>query len=140
MRREWMERSVLLLFVREIAAFDVRHVTAHPVRHNRIQVGVTAEETRRKFVVDPQHVVNHQHLSVDAVSRPDADQRDFQFRGDLRAEAVAGIFSRTIPKQPTRFEQVRVADQLSGFGFLFGPDAVGAVFMDRLRGKSQVSP
>ena len=135
MRREWMERSVLLLFVREIAAFDVRHVTAHPVRHNRIQVGVAAEETRRKFVVDPQHVVNHQHLSVDAVSGPDADQRDFQFRGDLRAERRRDFFEDD-SEAADRFEQVRVADQLSGFGFLFGPDAVGAVFMDRLRGIS----
>src|SRR5690606_33977111 len=65
--------SVLLIRAREIPVPDIGDIAGHRVGDYRVQVGVAPKEARVELLVDPEHVVQHQHLAVHPAARPDAD-------------------------------------------------------------------
>ena len=73
--------------------------------------------------------MDHEHLSVYAVSCPDPDQRNPEFAGNLRTQRRRNFFEYDA-ETARLLEQVRIAEQLLRFGFLFGAHGVSAVFVD----------
>jgi hypothetical protein len=67
---------ILLVFIRKRPGFYVAHILPDGISHHRMQIGITSEEFRRKTLIHPQHVVDHQDLSVYLRTRPDTDDGD----------------------------------------------------------------
>lgn len=68
-----MVGSVGFFFVGEVGGFDVGDVGADGVGDGGGEVGVTAQEAGREALVDAEHVLHHEHLSVTSVAGSDAD-------------------------------------------------------------------
>ena len=69
-------RLVLLLLVRELARFNILYVVRNRLGHNGVKVGITTQETWRKALVDAEHIVYYQNLTVASTTCSDTDCRD----------------------------------------------------------------
>ena len=122
-------KSILLLFAREIAALDILDITTDARHHLRIKIGVATQETGGELVVDSQHIVNDEHLSVGTSSGSDADRRNFQFLRNTRSEHGRNLLEHQT-ETAGFLEQMSVADELVGLGLFLGPNGIGSVFVN----------
>src|SRR5690242_9213340 len=83
----WRARSLEAVFrTRVTAVADLGGVTADGIAHRLAQGSVALEELRLEGLVEPQHVVQHQHLPVTPRARADADGGDRERGGDPTRE------------------------------------------------------
>lgn len=130
-------KSILLLFAREIAALDILDITTDARHHLRIKIGVATQETGGELVVDSQHIVNDEHLSVGTSSGSDADRRNFQFLRNTRSEHGRNLLEHQT-ETAGFLEQMSVADELGRLGLFLGPNGIGPVFVNGWRSQAQM--
>ena len=75
------ERLILFFFVGEVARFDVADIGLDGVGDDGVEVGVATQEMGREVLVDAQHVVHDEHLSVYSAAGADPDHGDTQLAG-----------------------------------------------------------
>ena len=60
---------ILFFFIWKILAFYIGDITFEGIAHFGIKIQISPEEPRAEFVCHPQHIMGHQNLSVDPVTR-----------------------------------------------------------------------
>ena len=107
------------------------------MRYILAYVTVETQIARLELLSYAQHILKHQHLSVDAAAGTDAYDRYLDFGGDARSEGCGYLFKHH--REASRlFKHVGVVDYPVGLIFFGGADCVGSELVDALRCQSQV--
>lgn len=122
----------------EVDGFHVIDVLADGVVDHGAEVGVAAEELRREALVDAEHVLEHQHLAVDARAGTDADN-GYRDLGSNAGGERRGYLLEYEREAADFLEHLGVGDELFGLGLFLGAHGVGAELVDRLRRQAQVA-
>lgn len=96
-----------------------------------------AQELRLEARIKPQHVVQHQHLSVGGVAAADADSGARHRRRHARRQR-RGYLLEHDGEHPRLVQQLRVMEQFLRLALLFRAQAVAAELVDALRRQTEV--
>ena len=97
-----------------------------------------AKELRFETLVESEHVVQHQHLTVAFIAGTDTDNRTRNVVGHTFGQRGRNLLQYN--RETARFvQQLGVVQQFLGFCFFFGTQTVSAELVDTLRGKTQMS-
>lgn len=105
---------------------------------NGRQVGIAAQEARRKSFVDSEHILHNENLAVAAATGTDADSGNHQLTADTRRQVGGNLFEHD-SETSEALEQLGVVDKLLSFGLFAGSDIIAAEFIDRLGCESEVA-
>jgi len=122
----------------KITRFYIRNVMAYRSTDLLVEVEVAPQKSRVKLVGNTQHIMHHQYLSVYPTTSTDADDGYRQRCGHFTGQGSGDFFeydgkaSRFLKGMCVAFESLRL---------LLPPGAhtVGAKFINRLRGETEVT-
>ena len=120
---------VLLVLVWKIFRLHVRNVRSHGFRNYRIEVCVSPEKSRFKFLCDAEHVLHDKHLPI-AIRTCAYTYRWNLYRGrNVLCECCRNFFQDN-SKATTLGQQLCIVKQLFRFCLFFRANCLGSEFVN----------
>src|SRR5258706_6198920 len=69
------DHLVFLFLVRKGLTLHIIHIFLHSTGDNGSEIGIAAQKPGCKFLCDAEHILHHEHLTVDIGTSPDPNQR-----------------------------------------------------------------
>ena len=117
--------------VGEIQILHILYITADGIGHDRVEVGIAAQETRTEALGHTQHVGYHEYLAVGAATGTDTDGGDGYLTGDLGGQ-LGRHFLEHHSETARLGQNPGIGDELFRLFLFFSTNTVSAEFIDTL--------
>ena len=130
-------RSVRFVLAGKRFSFNVAGVMPESLAHRVSELTVTSDEPRMKVLIQPEHIVRNQNLSVASYAGADADGGYLQRRGDFFRKRRRDFF-KDDRENARGLKRESVIEYFFGFRRYRAAGTVGAELVNGLRRQSQV--